>query len=336
MGCRRITARGRPVPAPASDFEFTVPSAGDPALDAVAIHRPISPVQIGPARNVFIDEVAVTMRTSSPGVEIRYTLDGSEVTPQSSLYAGPVTIRASSIVKARAYRPGVTSNPPHNSGTHATATSRAVFDRTVPVKPVSVHAVRKPQPGLRARYHEDDWRRLWLRFDSLAPQAEKCGIAPFDLSVAPDSNPPLGAAAAPRSRFFTIEYAGFIDIPETGVYTLHAPREYVIPETDPGYELRVFLGEQREPFGYRTERFGLNEWYPATRLHAQGTWSIALEKGLHPLRIVYLDYRTDAPSRLNQPGLRDYVWSGVTPDLRLSGPNLEPQSIPYDWLSHGE
>ena len=81
---------------------------------------------------------------------------------------------------------------------------------------------------------------------------------------------------------------------------------------------------------------GVTPGAAATRLHAQGNWSIALAKGLHPLRIVHLDYRTDAPSRLNQPGLRDYIWSGVTPDLKISGPSLEPQPIPAAWLSHGE
>lgn len=336
MGCRRAVIHGQAMAIADPDFEFTAAANGDKPPELVSIHRPISPVSIGPDRNLFVDEVAVTMATTTPGVEIRYTLDGGEPTPQSAIYTGPVTIKASAIVKARAYRPGVTANPPQNSGTEATATSRAVFDKGVPVAAVAATSVRRPKPSLTARYFEDDWRRLWLRLDSLEPQAEKRGIAPFDLSVVPESNPPLHAAAAPRKKFFAIEYSGFIDMPQAGVYTLHAPRESVIPDIDPGYELRVFLGQRREPYGYRTKAVGLNEWYPATRLHAQGNWSIALAKGLHPIRIVYLDYRTDAPSRLNQPGLRDYIWSGVTPDLKISGPSLEPQPIPTAWLSHGE
>ena len=336
LGCHRAVIKGQTLATNAPDFEFTCDGDGGERSAVASIHRPITPVVIGPDRNVFIDEIVVTMATKTPDVQIRYTLDGGEPTPQSTLYTGPVTLKTSAIVKARAYRLGVTTNPPHNSGTQATATSRAVFDKSVPVPAIAATAVRRPQPGLTARYYEDDWRRLWLRLDSLEPRAEKRGLAPFDLSVVPDSNPPLGRAAAPRAKFFAIEYSGFIDAPQTGVYTLHAPRESVIPDTDPGYELSVFLGQRCEPYGYRTEVVGLNEWYPATRLHAQGTWSIALEKGLHPLRIVYLDYRTDAPARLNQPGLKDYVWSGVTPALRLSGPGLEPQPVPPMWLFHGE
>jgi hypothetical protein len=105
-----------------------------------------------------------------------------------------------------------------------------------------------------------------------------------------------------------------------------------MPDTEAGYDLQVYLGEQRVPWGYRTELAGLNQWYPSTRIHGFGTWSINLQKGLHPLRITYLDYRTDAAAKMNQPGLRDYIWTGSTPDLKLSGPGLAPAPIPSAWL----
>ena len=338
LGCAEMSVDGKAVSAEAPDFEFRL-TPDTRHLTPVPIFRPIAPVEIGPARNVFIDEVKVTMTSKTPGVEIRYTLDGAEPTPQSTLYRGPFALRHSAIVKARAYRstwltasrPGVSKNPPQHSGTHATEVSRAVFDKMPPAPP---SRLGRSQPGLRARYYEDDWRRLWLRLESLEPQAEKTGVGAFDLSVIPESNPPLGEAAAPRSKFFAIEYSGYLDIPETGVYTLHAPREYVMPDIDPGYELRVFLGNKRIVYGWRTAVRGTHEWYPSTRLHAQGNWSVALEKGLQPLRIVYLDYRTDAPARLNQPGLSDYIWSGVTPDLKISGPGLGEQPIPTEWSKH--
>ena len=330
LGCNTLTINGKAVPAPNPDFEFTS-NLQSSIFNLQSIYRPIAPVEIGPARNVFLDEVEVTMTSETPGVVIHYTLDGAEPTPQSTLYEGPFALRHSAIVKARAYRPGVTKNPPQHSGTHATEVSRAVFDRK-PAAPPST--VRSPQPGLTARYYEDDWRRLWLRLDSLEPVAEKSGVEAFDLSVVPDSNPPLGEALALRAKFYAVEYTGYLDVPETGVYTLHAPREYVIPDIDPGYELRVFLGNKLGVHGWSTRVQGTQEWYPSTRLHAQGNWSVALKKGLQPIRIVYLDYRTDAPGRLNQPGLNDYIWSGVTPDLKISGPGMEPQPIPEAWLRY--
>jgi len=332
MGCRNFSINGRSQPVAHPDFEFTrSPAGGSAKLAITPIYRPIAPVEIGPARNVFMDEVEVTMTSKTPEVEIRYTEDGSEPTPQSTLYKGPFPLSHSAIVKAKAYRPGVAKNPPHTSGTHATATSRAVFDKELPAKAL---VVQKSEPGLKARYFEADWRKLWLRLDSLKPQAEASGVEAFDLSVVPATNAPLGEAAAPRKKFYAVEYSGFLDVPETGTYTLHAPREYVMPDIDQGYELRVFLGQNVVPYGGRTQAVGLNEWYPSTRLHAQGNWSVTLEKGMQPIRMVFLDYRTDAPARLNQKGLADYVWSGVTPDLKISGPGMKPQPIPAAWQRH--
>ena len=94
------------------------------------------------------------------------------------------------------------------------------------------------------------------------------------------------------------------------------------------------LGNKVVPYGNRTQVIGLNEWYPATRLHALGTWSIGLKKGLQPIRIVFMDFRTNAAKLLNEPGVKDYIWTGCTPDLRISGGGLVNQPIPATWLRH--
>jgi hypothetical protein len=79
----------------------------------------------------------------------------------------------------------------------------------------------------------------------------------------------------------------------------------------------------------------LNEWYPATTRHGYGTWSIALKKGLQPFQAIFVDYRTDGPERLNHPGLKlNAMWDGKTPNLTVSGPNLEKQPIPSAWFYH--
>ena len=63
--------------------------------------------------NVFItitkDDVyskVATLRTDMPGVDIYYTLDGSEPTTTSALYTKPFVINKSEFVKARAFRNG--------------------------------------------------------------------------------------------------------------------------------------------------------------------------------------------------------------------------------------
>jgi len=329
LGCKGMRINGTAVKVPSEDFEFAI--AKGALAETKPVLRPIAPVQIGPDSNVFIDRQEVTMSSATPGVEIRYTLDGTEPTPQSSLYEGPFTIAQSSRIKARAYRPGVTENPPQTSGTEATATSLAVFEKQAPVPPVTPAGT---VPGLTAKYYQDDWKKLWLELDSLQPKATAGVPNLWDLSLIPADNPAVGKAETPREKYYLVEYSGFIDVPRDGVYTFHAPRECVYPDTDPGYNLKVEIGDRAIPYGGRTTNYGLNEWYPSTRLHAQGNWSIPLKKGKYPFRVTFLDYRTDAAQKLNRPGIKDYIWSGVTPDLKISGPELPPQPIPQGWLSH--
>ncbi len=341
LGCTGMTINGESVAVSHPDFEFTFNKADDkdeetaPAtrysLLATPIHRPISPVEIGPDRTAFAESMEVTMTSKTPDVEIRYTLDGSEPTPHSPLYDGPFRLKSAAVVKARAYRPGVSENPAVLSGTHATVVSKASFKRRPLQAAVKANATT---PGLGCRYYEGPWWKLWMFLDDMKPLRTAGASSVFDLDIIPDDNPPVSNGVTPREKYYALEYHGYLEIPEDGVYTLHAPREFVYPDTDAGYELRVFLGERRVPWGARTERYGLNEWYPATSLHAFGTWSIALEKGLHPFRVVWVDYRTTAAEGLNRPGIRDYIWSGVTPELKISGPGMEPQPIPAGWQLH--
>ena len=331
LGCTELAIDGQPAPVVSPDFEFTRPETGHQTPAMLPIYRPIDPVTIGPARNVFMDSVLVTMTSRTPGVVIHYTLDGSDPTPRSASYDSPFPLTGSAVIKARAFRPGVTSVPLVTSGTHATPVSRAVFERMAPIEAVEVKAAA---PGLDYRYAEDDWRRLWLQWPNIPSLAEGVVTRLWDWSLIPAGNPPVATNALPRERSFAVEYTGFLEVPADGVYTLHAPREWVMPDTDAGYDLQVGLGNRLIPHGYRTRVAGLNTWYPSTRLHALGNWSVALRKGLHPLRVFYLDYRTRAPSGLNRPGLRDYIWSGTTPDLRISGPGIENQPVPEAWLRH--
>ena len=119
---------------------------------------------------------------------------------------------------------------------------------------------------------------------------------------------------------FVARYEGYLDVPTDGVYTFHAPREFVIPDCDPGYDLRVFVD-------------GL-EWWPTMRWHALGTWSCALAKGPHKFRVIFVDTRTQPYKHetwQNWPNL-DILWKGTTPVLEISGPGVNRQPLPSAWL----
>lgn len=76
--------------------------------------------------------------------------------------------------------------------------------------------------------------------------------------------------------------------------------------------------------------------YPALRWHAHGSWSVALAKGRHPFKVIFVDLRL-RPHKIElmwgfpHP---DFTWQGTAPALQISGPALPKQSIPETLLSH--
>ncbi len=67
----------------------------------------VSTPTASPASGTFSGPTAVTLSTSTPDASIYYTTDGSMPTPSSSLYAGPITISRSTILKAIAVKSGM-------------------------------------------------------------------------------------------------------------------------------------------------------------------------------------------------------------------------------------
>ena len=99
------------------------------------------------------------------------------------------------MVKARAYRPGVEKNPPQTSGTHATATSHALFTRRLASR---AEPVTPQKQGLNFEYYEGFWKDLWLSMDRLQPRRKGAVAELFDLAAIPDDNRPIGDKRAPR------------------------------------------------------------------------------------------------------------------------------------------
>jgi len=221
LGTSKMTVDDKAIKLPTPDVEFAL-NNGAPQL--TPIYRPISPVEIAPDRNVFAGKVLITLASKTPGVQIHYTTDGSEPTPESPIYAKPFTLTKSTDVMARAYRPGVTKNPPTQSGTEATVVSTAYFQEenlTPPVTPT------RPEAGLNVSYYEGDWNKLFMQFDDQKPLTSAKGVKLWDTSIIPASNPFVEGKSGSRVKPYALEYTGFLHIPADGVYTLRAPHEYI-------------------------------------------------------------------------------------------------------------
>jgi len=291
----------------AADFEFT--HKNGTFTDIIPIYRPIQPVRILPSQTAFHDTLEVQMASATPGVDIRYTLNGGDPTAQSPLYSEPLVIDADAVVKARAFRPGVEEVPDVMSGTHATIISRAFYERQR-LRPAETdnEASAATRAGLAYTFHQARWQDLFIDPARIEPADEGQVARVFDNLPATADEP------------YAVRYRGYLEVPASGVYTFHAPDELVRNNIMGGYDLRIHVGNQ--------------EWYPSTRRHAFGKWSIPLDEGKHPLTIEFIDFRGQTPQVINKPGYRELIWSGGTPDLKISGPGMEPQPIPAAWLRH--
>ncbi len=313
LGARSMKWKGQELKLETTDFEFDV-VAGKLA-NVKPIRRPIAPVIFGPAENVFVDSLDVTMHCDTPGVEIRYTLDGSAPLPTSPLYAGPVTIKSDAFIQARAFRPGIKAIPFTTAGVDVTVPSHARFRRMALLPAITLDE-SKLQPGLRWELVRDTWFALMSHQPQphILPAVKKGTTRKLlDVSMREGDGP------------FGVRYEGYLLLPADGVYTFHAPPEFVGAKAEPGYDLRLYIDG--------------HEWDLGMQEHGRGRWSIPLARGAHHLRVSFVDAR-HLDRKCHQLGLwRGYpspwvVWSGEAPVIDVSGSGIPRQAIPQDWLRH--
>jgi hypothetical protein len=321
LDCSEFKTGWRKSSVPCADFEFdlssskpsafsllsSVISRQSSAISFIPIYRPLGLVEISPAADCFVDRLEVTMSHPEPDVDIRYTLDGTDPTGASALYQKPVILERNTIVKARAFRKGVTEVPPTFSGTHVSAVMRANYTRDTLWPARKVETTR----GFAAAYYEGDFALSLMTLEALRPIKEVAVPGLFDLGQKHTSNN------------FAFVYSGYLDIPSDGVYNFHAPPELIYPYLDAGYDLRVFVDGK--------------EWYPATRLHNFGAWSVPLAKGKHSFKVSWVDQRPGHAQWAYPDGevLEKFtIWRGEKPTLEISGPGLAKQPIPVEMLSY--
>jgi len=145
-------------------------------------------------RQLFLDTLAVTLTTPTPGATIRFTLDGTEPSVTSPAYREPLVLRDTATVKARAFAPGLDHR--------FVATGRYVKRRPAPAADVAEGSL---SPGLSCRLYEGTWSKL-PDFGKLT--AKRSLVLPT-----------VGLPAEPRDNFGLV-CEGYLSAPADAVYTL--------------------------------------------------------------------------------------------------------------------
>ena len=139
------------------------------------------------------EPLAVALATTTSGAEIRYTLDGSEPTETSALYAAPVPVDRSLTLKAKGFKLGAAP-----SRTLTLEAEKAVFRKGALAGETATH------PGVAYSYYEGVF--------SCVNDIRKGKY------VSSGTMPAPSIAQAPQEDHFAYVFTGLILIPERGVW----------------------------------------------------------------------------------------------------------------------
>lgn len=219
---------------------------------------------------VFIDKANLEFTSTGPGQEIRYTLDGSEPTKDSTLYLGPVDITASAQVKAATFsRYWPFGNRDYSEITEAGFVKETPLPETRNLKPETLGT------GLLCSVYEifrPEWDEQGFVNPSLNYLPEVDKYKPI-LTVATDGFvlPPV-RGQQPIEEVYKgyYRFQGYIDAKTPGVYT------FDVLSNGP---LRLKVGDKTviEETGY----------YHLDNKNRYG--QVALAAGLHPVDLVVCD-----------------------------------------------
>ncbi|MFC1628879.1 alpha-L-fucosidase [Gemmatimonadota bacterium] len=141
---------------------------------------------------ILVNPITVSLTSRSSGLELRYTLDGSDPDAGSVLFLSPFTISATTIVKARAFHDGVP----------VSAVTEQSFTRVEPAPAVEISGL---QDGLTIEEFHGNWDLL-PDFDR---QRRVSSGTIMDVSL-PDE--------PERVEYVGYRYSGYIDIPRDDIY----------------------------------------------------------------------------------------------------------------------
>jgi alpha-L-fucosidase len=178
------------------------------ALDVRGEPWVIPPPSISPPDDVFVDSLDVSVALDAsvatpPGggaaaeFDLRYTIDGSDPGFASLPVTGPIRLRETITVSARAFREGKPFSP----------VARRRFTRVSPRPALQIAAESSLPNGLEYTCYEGDWQRL-PDFDQLNPTLS---------GMVPSFSPPPGA----RREHYAVRYRGWIKAPAADVYRFY-------------------------------------------------------------------------------------------------------------------
>jgi len=239
-------------------------------LDAMHVHYRLPDLSGFSQENVFTDKAVLAVKKPFQSLQIHYTTNGGIPEKTSSVLNKPLTINQPMTIKLAAFTPSGSRGDIYTL--HYKKEKYAL----------SVGSSEKLKSGLACNYY----KQFFKTSTALNNAKPNSTFTAHDFIVSDSINAPS----------FGLQYSGFINVPETGIYTFYLT-------CDDGGILNIADREVVNNDG----------------LHSaiQKTGQVALQKGLHPLLLNFIE-----------------GGGGFTLDLKYSKGNEQPKDIPDSWLKY--
>lgn len=236
-------------------------------LDALGVHYRLPDLVGLSEENVFTDQKTVYVKPPLPGLTIRYTTDGTTPTANATAMNKSLVIRQPTLVRLAAF--------------NATGLRGDVYSLNYKKESfLEPEKTTDVQQGLSVRYYKKLFKSA-TRLETVAADSQYVAAS----IVRPEFN------TAPS---FGLKFDGFIDVPETGIYSF-----YLL--VDDGGILTI------------GDKVVVNNDGHHAPIEKSG--QIALKKGLHRFRLDFIE-----------------GGGGYTLDVKYGMENGAPTPIPASWL----
>ena len=240
-----------------------------PRLDILNIHYRFPDLEGILDNYAFTDKTVFEVAKPLPDLILRYSTDSSLPTVESKVLDGPLTIDQTEHIRLAAFKPDGRRGDIYDLSFHKESYAEPVTSVTT-------------QPGLNAQ-----WYNGFFKITTKMPTGKGLGEA-----IVPDIAVPKKA----ESPSFGIKFRGYMEVPETGVYTFYLG-------SDDGSTLKI------------ADRMVVDN----DGLHSfkEKNGQVALKKGMHPIALDLIE-----------------GGGGYRLSIKYSINGSERKEIPASWLKH--
>jgi len=238
-----------------------------PKLDAMGIHYRLPDIEGFALDNVYVGSTQFMAKSPLPEMKIHYTLNGDVPQQTSTELSSPISISNPTMLRMALFSPGGARGDIYNLNFRPSEMKKSV-------------PVRNAKTGLLCSFFDQKYKST----------KEMDGKTPDEIFIVSNIKAPK------ETKAFGLVFNGYIDVPETGIYSFYFT-------CDDGGVLYIDNEEIVDNDGLHSAELKSGQ--------------AAMQKGLHPFKLDFIE-----------------GGGGYTLRLQYSFNGCAPKDIPDDWFKH--